>query len=86
MAEMRTVIDFVVGMKGDLTSIDTRKQFGTGNINGQSVVIPAGASTDVNSSSLYNYTKFQRYIRSEIDKATEESEKSETETEESSEN
>ena len=86
MAEMRTVIDFVVGMKGDLTSIDTRKQFGTGNINGQSVVIPAGASTDVSSSSLYNYTKFQRYIRSEIDKATEESEKSETETEENSEN
>ncbi|MBQ2639049.1 LCP family protein [Candidatus Saccharibacteria bacterium] len=85
MAEMRTVIDFVVGMKGDLTSIDTRKQFGTGNINGQSVVIPAGASTDVSSSSLYNYTKFQRYIRSEIDKATEESEKSETETEENSE-
>ena len=72
MAEMKTVIDFVTGMNGDLTSIDTRKQFGTGNINGQSVVVPAGASVDVNSSSLYNYTKFQRYIRSEIDDATEE--------------
>lgn len=75
MAEMRTVIDFVLGMKGDLTSIDTRKQFGTGRIGEQSVVIPAGATADVNSSSLYNYTKFQRYVRSEIDKATEEYEK-----------
>ena len=71
MAEMRTVIDFMTGMQGDLTSIDTRKQFSTGNINGQSVVMPAGASTDVNSSSLYNYLKLQKYLRSEIDKTTE---------------
>ena len=85
MAEMRTVIDFVLGMKGDLTSIDTRKQFGTGTIGNQSVVIPAGASTDVDSSSLYNYTKLQRYLRSEIDSATEEYEKSQSSSEESEE-
>ena len=75
MAEMKTVIDFITGMDGDLTSIDTRKQFGTSTINNQSVVVPIGASSDVSSSSLYNYTKFQRYLRSEIDTATEEYDK-----------
>lgn len=67
MAEMRTLIDFANGMNGDLTSIETQKMFSTGTIGSQSVVIPAGASVDYESS-IYNYTKLQKYLRSEIDK------------------
>jgi LCP family protein required for cell wall assembly len=70
MAEMGTFIDIVLGMEGDVTSIKTQKLFRTGRISNQSVVAPAGATMDVNSSSLYNYRSITLYLRNQIDDAT----------------
>ena len=73
-AEMGTAIDVASGLHGDVESIDTRSLFGTGNINGQSVVIPRGANID-SESSLYNYNKIQVYLRKELKKDTEDYDK-----------
>ena len=65
MSEVRTLIDFGTKLEGGIQPISTIDQFGTGRIGLSSVVIPAGAST-YSESSLYNYTNFQRYLRSQI--------------------
>ena len=65
MSEVRTLIDFGMKLEGGIQSISTIDQFGTGRIGLSSVVIPAGAST-YSEGSLYNYTNFQRYLRSQI--------------------
>ena len=65
MSEVRTLIDFGTKLEGGIQSISTIDQFGTGRIGLSSVVIPAGAST-YSEGSLYNYTNFQRYLRSQI--------------------
>ncbi len=65
MSEVRTLIDFGTKLDGGIQPISTIDQFGTGRIGLSSVVIPAGAST-YSESSLYNYTNFQKYLRSQI--------------------
>ena len=65
MSEVRTLIDFGTKLGGGIQPISTIDQFGTGRIGLSSVVIPAGAST-YSEGSLYNYTNFQRYLRSQI--------------------
>ena len=65
MSEVRTLIDFGMKLEGGIQSILTVDQFGTGRIGLSSVVIPAGAST-YSEGSLYNYTNFQKYLRSQI--------------------
>ena len=65
MSEVRTLIDFGTKLEGGIQPISTVDQFGTGRIGLSSVVIPAGAST-YSEGSLYNYTSFQRYLRSQI--------------------
>ena len=65
MSEVRTLIDFGTKLDGGIQPILTIDQFGTGRIGLSSVVIPAGAST-YSEGSLYNYTNFQRYLRSQI--------------------
>ena len=65
MSEVRTLIDFGTKLGGGIQPISTVDQFGTGRIGLSSVVIPAGAST-YSEGSLYNYTNFQRYLRSQI--------------------
>ena len=65
MSEVRTLIDFGTKLEGGIRSISTVDQFGTGRIGLSSVVIPAGAST-YSEGSLYNYTNFQKYLRSQI--------------------
>ena len=65
MSEVRTLIDFGTKLEGGIQPISTMDQFGTGRIGLSSVVIPAGAST-YSEGSLYNYTNFQKYLRSQI--------------------
>ena len=65
MSEVRTLIDFGMKLEGGIQPISTVDQFGTGRIGLSSVVIPAGAST-YSEGSLYNYTNFQKYLRSQI--------------------
>ena len=65
MSEVRTLIDFGTKLEGGIQSISTVDQFCTGRIGLSSVVIPAGAST-YSEGSLYNYTNFQKYLRSQI--------------------
>lgn len=65
MSEVRTLIDFDTKLEGGIQPISTVDQFGTGRIGLSSVVIPAGALT-YSEGSLYNYTNFQRYLRSQI--------------------
>lgn len=65
MSEVRTLIDFGTKLEGGIQPISTVDQFGTGRIGLSSVIIPAGAST-YSEGSLYNYTNFQRYLRSQI--------------------
>ena len=65
MSEVRTLIDFGTRLEEEIQSISTVDQFGTGRIGLSSVVIPAGAST-YSEGSLYNYTNFQKYLRSQI--------------------
>lgn len=65
MSEVRTLIDFGTKLEGGIQPISTVDQFGTGRIGLSSVVIPAGAST-YSEGSLYNYTNFQKYLRSQI--------------------
>ena len=65
MSEVRTLIDFGTKLEGGIQPILTIDQFSTGRIGLSSVVIPAGAST-YSEGSLYNYTNFQRYLRSQI--------------------
>ena len=65
MSEVRTLIDFGAKLEGGIQPISTVDQFGTGRIGLSSVVIPAGAST-YSEGSLYNYTNFQKYLRSQI--------------------
>ena len=65
MSEVRTLIDFGTKLEGGIQPISTVDQFGTGRIGLSSVVIPAGASTYLEGS-LYNYTNFQKYLRSQI--------------------
>ena len=65
MSEVRTLIDFGTKLEGGIQSISTVDQFGTGRIGLSSVVIAAGAST-YSEGSLYNYTNFQKYLRSQI--------------------
>lgn len=65
MSEVRTLIDFGTKLEGRIQPISTVDQFGTGRIGLSSVVIPAGAST-YSEGSLYNYTNFQKYLRSQI--------------------
>lgn len=65
MSEVRTLIDFGTKLEGGIQPISTVDQFGTGRIGLSSVVIPAGVST-YSEGSLYNYTNFQRYLRSQI--------------------
>ena len=65
MSEVRTLIDFGTKLEEGIQPISTVDQFGTGRIGLSSVVIPAGAST-YSEGSLYNYTNFQRYLRSQI--------------------
>ena len=65
MSEVRTLIDFGTKLEGGIQSISTVDQFATGRIGLSSVVIPAGAST-YSEGSLYNYTNFQKYLRSQI--------------------
>ena len=65
MSEVRTLIDFGTKLEGGIQPISTADQFGTGRIGLSSVVIPAGAST-YSEGSLYNYTNFQKYLRSQI--------------------
>ena len=65
MSEVRTLIDFGTKLEGGIQPISTIDQFGTGRIGLSSVVIPAGAST-YSEGSLYNYTNFQKYLRSQI--------------------
>ena len=65
MSEVRTLIDFGTKLEGGIQSISIVDQFGTGRIGLSSVVIPAGAST-YSEGSLYNYTNFQKYLRSQI--------------------
>ena len=65
MSEVRTLIDFGTKLEGGIQPISMVDQFGTGRIGLSSVVIPAGAST-YSEGSLYNYTNFQKYLRSQI--------------------
>ena len=65
MSEVRTLIDFGTKLEGGIQPISTVDQFGTGRIGLSSIVIPAGAST-YSEGSLYNYTNFQKYLRSQI--------------------
>lgn len=65
MSEVRTLIDFGTKLEGGIQPISTVDQFGTGRIGLSSVVIPAGAST-YSEGSLYDYTNFQKYLRSQI--------------------
>lgn len=65
MSEVRTLIDFGIKLEGGIQPISTIDQFSTGRIGLSSVVIPAGAST-YSEGSLYNYTNFQKYLRSQI--------------------
>ena len=65
MSEVRTLIDFGTKLEGGIQPISTVDQFGTGRIGLSSVVIPAGVST-YSEGSLYNYTNFQKYLRSQI--------------------
>ena len=65
MSEVRTLIDFSMKLEGGIQPISTVDQFGTGRIGLSSVVIPAGTST-YSEDSLYNYTNFQKYLRSQI--------------------
>ena len=65
MSEVRTLIDFGMKLEGGIQPISTVDQFGTGRIGLSSVVIPVGAST-YSEGSLYNYTNFQKYLRSQI--------------------
>ena len=65
MSEVRTLIDFGMKLEGGIQPISTVDQFGTGRIGLSSMVIPAGAST-YSEGSLYNYTNFQKYLRSQI--------------------
>ena len=65
MSEVRTLIDFGTKLEWGIQPISTIDQFGTGRIGLSSVVIPAGAST-YSEGSLYNYTNFQKYLRSQI--------------------
>ena len=65
MSEVRTLIDFGMKLEGGIQPISTVDQFGTGRIGLSSVVIPAGTST-YSEDSLYNYTNFQKYLRSQI--------------------
>ena len=65
MSEVRTLIDFGMKLERGIQPISTVDQFGTGRIGLSSVVIPAGAST-YSEGSLYNYTNFQKYLRSQI--------------------
>ena len=65
MSEVRTLIDFGTKLEEGIQPISTIDQFGTGRIGLSSVVIPAGAST-YSEGSLYNYTNFQKYLRSQI--------------------
>ena len=65
MSEVRTLIDFGTKLEGGIQPISTVDQFGTGRIGLSSVVIPAGASI-YSEGSLYNYTNFQKYLRSQI--------------------
>ena len=65
MSEVRTLIDFGTKLEGGIQPISTVDQFGTGRIGLSSVVIPADTST-YSEDSLYNYTNFQKYLRSQI--------------------
>ena len=65
MSEVRTLIDFGTKLEGGIQPISTIDQFSTGRIGLSSVVIPAGTST-YSEDSLYNYTNFQKYLRSQI--------------------
>ena len=82
-AEMGTLIDVVTGLHGDVESIKTQQLFGTSRIGSQSVVVPAGASSE-SEYGLYNYNKINLYIRKELDQDTEDyvNPKSDKDTEE----
>ena len=68
-AEIGTAIDVITGLHGEVQSIDTQSLYGTGNIGGQSVVIPAGANVNIERS-IYRYNKIHIYLRDELDQDT----------------
>ena len=65
MAEVRTLIDIATNLNGEVESIPTVEQFGVGRIGIQSVVLPKGASTYIESS-MFSYGEFQRYLRKKL--------------------
>lgn len=65
MAEVRTLIDIATNLDGEVESIPTVEQFGVGRIGIQSVVLPKGASTYIESS-MFSYGEFQRYLRKKL--------------------
>ena len=65
MAEVRTLIDIATNLNGEVESIPTVEQFGVGRIGIQSVVLPKGASTYIESS-MFSYGEFQRYLRKKV--------------------
>ena len=65
MAEVRTLIDIATNLNGEVESIPTVEQFGVGRIGIQSVVLPRGASTYIESS-MFSYGEFQRYLRKQL--------------------
>ena len=69
-AEIGTAMDVISGLHGEVESIETQSLYGTGNIGGQSVVVPSGANINVDST-LYNYNKIHLYLRDRLDEASE---------------
>jgi anionic cell wall polymer biosynthesis LytR-Cps2A-Psr (LCP) family protein len=69
-AEIGTAMDVISGLHGEVEPIETQLLYGTGNIGGQSVVVPSGANINVDST-LYNYNKIHLYLRDKLDEASE---------------
>lgn len=63
MAEIRTFIDIVMAMKGEVEHIDTVSWFGTDRIGEQSVVVPRGYS-------MYDYSYIKREVAKQFTKIT----------------
>jgi hypothetical protein len=63
MAEIRTFIDIVMAMKGEVEHIDTVNWFGTDRIGEQSVVVPRGYS-------MYDYSYIKREVAKQFTKIT----------------
>lgn len=63
MAEIRTFIDIVMAMKGEVAHIDTVNWFGTDRLGEQSIVVPRGYS-------MYDYSKIHRETAKEFTKVT----------------